>query len=320
MSGAALHAGPPGAGRAGSLLPQPPGGNGPGAVLALLAHVGLVLALTHAVDWRNQKPEVLSAELWAAVPEAAAPAPTPAPPPPPPPAPPPPAPAPVPAPPVAAPAPPPPAPPPDIVLEQERQRQAELRRAQQEAEAERRRQAAERKAQAEKERAEKAEADKRRAEQQQAERLAAQRKAEEERRKAEAEERAEEERLAQQREANLRRIMGQAAAQGTAPGTGTGARSAGPSAGYAAKIVNAVRPQIKFSGTLPPDAVATVEVTAAPGGSIIARKLLKSSGHPAWDAAVMRAIERTERLPRDTDGRVPSPVVIDFRWGDQSER
>ncbi|RYF35984.1 MAG: protein TolA, partial [Comamonadaceae bacterium] len=38
-----------------------------------------------------------------------------------------------------------------------------------------------------------------------------------------------------------------------------------------------------------------------------------SSGSPAWDEAVQRALERTGSLPRDVDGRVPSPVVIGFR-------
>jgi len=41
--------------------------------------------------------------------------------------------------------------------------------------------------------------------------------------------------------------------------------------------------------------------------------LLKSSGHKGWDDAVLKALEKTEKLPRDTDGRVPSPMVITFR-------
>jgi colicin import membrane protein len=61
-----------------SLLPRPPGGNGPGAALALLAHAGLILALTTVVDWRTRDPEAVSAELWAAVPQVAAPPPAPA--------------------------------------------------------------------------------------------------------------------------------------------------------------------------------------------------------------------------------------------------
>jgi colicin import membrane protein len=58
---------------------------------------------------------------------------------------------------------------------------------------------------------------------------------------------------------------------------------------------------------------ATVEVRAAPDGTIIGKRLLKSSGVPSWDEAVLRAIDKTEILPRDTDGRVPSSFEISFR-------
>ncbi|MDO9612682.1 MAG: TonB C-terminal domain-containing protein, partial [Serpentinimonas sp.] len=37
------------------------------------------------------------------------------------------------------------------------------------------------------------------------------------------------------------------------------------------------------------------------------------SGHAGWDAAVLRAIERTGRLPRDIDGRVPGVLILGFR-------
>jgi colicin import membrane protein len=39
-----------------ALLPQPIGGTGPGAALALLVHLGLALALTTAVNWRTKDP------------------------------------------------------------------------------------------------------------------------------------------------------------------------------------------------------------------------------------------------------------------------
>jgi colicin import membrane protein len=41
--------------------------------------------------------------------------------------------------------------------------------------------------------------------------------------------------------------------------------------------------------------------------------LVKRSGHPDWDEAVLRAIDRTSSLPRDTDGRVPPVLLISFR-------
>ena len=59
--------------------------------------------------------------------------------------------------------------------------------------------------------------------------------------------------------------------------------------------------------------VASVEVKVAPDGTIVGRRLTRSSGVPAWDEAVLRAIDKTEVLPRDVDGRVPPSMLIDFR-------
>jgi colicin import membrane protein len=54
-------------------------------------------------------------------------------------------------------------------------------------------------------------------------------------------------------------------------------------------------------------------VRAAPDGTVISKRLLQSSGSKVWDDAVLRAIERTEVLPRDTDGRAPPQFEIGFR-------
>jgi colicin import membrane protein len=278
------------------LLPQSPGGNGPGVVLALLVHAMLLLALTTAVNWRTQTPEVVSAELWASVPQIAAPAPPPQ------------QPAPTPAPtPVS---PPQPAPPPrvdpvmpevDIAVERARQKKAEAdrKRAEEAAEAEKKRVAAA--------------ADKKRAEDDKRKLEADRKKREQEAREAKAEE----EKLAQQREANLRRMMGQAGAvtsgSNATSGTGTAAQNAAPSAAYTGRLIARIRPNIVYTGDAPPSATAEVEVTAAPAGTIISRRLSKSSGHPEWDEAVLRAIDRTPSLPRDTDGRVPDRLTIAFK-------
>jgi len=48
-------------------------------------------------------------------------------------------------------------------------------------------------------------------------------------------------------------------------------------------------------------------------GTITSRKLVRSSGNDAWDDAVLRAIDKTETLPRDTDGRVPPIMQIEFK-------
>jgi colicin import membrane protein len=41
--------------------------------------------------------------------------------------------------------------------------------------------------------------------------------------------------------------------------------------------------------------------------------LLASSGSQAWDDAVLRAIDRTEVLPLDEKGKIPSVMDIGFR-------
>lgn len=79
------------------------------------------------------------------------------------------------------------------------------------------------------------------------------------------------------------------------------------------RIKARILPNIVFTDSVDGNPKATVEVRAAPDGTIIGRRLVKSSGVKAYDDAVLRAIDKTEVLPRDTDGRVPSSFEIDFR-------
>jgi len=119
--------------------------------------------------------------------------------------------------------------------------------------------------------------------------------------------------LEAQRQKNLQRIAGLAGASGGPSATGTALKSAGPSASYAGRIKARIKPNIVFTEDINGNPTAEVKVRTAPEGSIIGRKLLKSSGNKAWDDAVLRAIDKTEALPRDTDGRVPPVLVISFR-------
>jgi len=258
------------------LRPQRPAGLGRGALLALLVHGGLLLALALGVSWRASEPTGATAELWAAVPEAAAPAAV-APPPEP----------------VQRPL---PVAKPEAKAEPVPSRDADIavEKAKREREKER-----------EREREAKAEAEKKRVQLQQ----------EEQRKKlvaAEKAEKAEQERLEKLRQDTLKRIQGQAGATGGPTATGSAARDAGPSASYAGRIIAKVKPNIVLTETVAGSPRAEVEVRAAPDGTIIGRRLVKSSGNKDWDDAVLRAIDRTEILPRDTDGRVPSPITIGF--------
>lgn len=282
------------------LLPQPPGGLLPAAGLALLAHAALVLALTLAVQWRASAPEAVTAELWSAVPQVAAPAP-----PPPTPAPPPPTPAPRPEPAPPAPKIEPAPPDPQIAIAQAK---AERERVERE--------------KAEKVKKEKAAQDKAERDKAEKERVRKEREAEADRKaKAEAakreqqakEQKAEEARLAEQRQKNLERLMGQAGASSTGTPGATAAQSSGPSASYTGKLIAAIKPNIVFTDTISGNPAAEVEVRAGPSGSILSRRLVRSSGNKDWDEAVLRAIDRTGTLPRDVDGRVPSTIIMAFR-------
>lgn len=262
-------------------MPQPPGGNGAGMALAVLVHAGLAVALTVSVDWRASTPEIVSAELWAAVPQVAAPQAEPVPQP---------APTPV----LAPPPPPPVAAQPteaDIAIERAERKKQEAERKKAEAEAERKKERDREQAEADRKKREKAE------------------KAE-----ALAREKAEEDRLTQQRDENLRRLMAQAGGGTGAPGsTGTAARDAAPSATYAGKIVAAVRRNIVFTGAAATEATTEVEVRTAPAGTILSARIVKASAHKDWDEAVMRGLEKTGKLPPDTDGRVPATLLLVFK-------
>jgi colicin import membrane protein len=259
--------------------PPTPGGMGRGAMLALLVHAGLLVAIAFGVSWRSSEPAGTTAELWAAVPQAAAPAAVE----------PPPLPKPLPkVEPKPVEAPPPPKP---------ETRDADIA--------------------VEKAKAEKAQRE--REEIEQAKKLQAEREAERKRKEAEREkreaaerQRQQEEQAAKQRDDNLKRILGQAGATGAPQSTGTAQREAGPSASYAGKIIARVRPNIVLTESVPPTLRAVVEVRAAPDGTITSRRLVKSSGNPTWDEAVLRAIDRTGDLPKDDNGRVPSSIEIGF--------
>jgi colicin import membrane protein len=149
------------------------------------------------------------------------------------------------------------------------------------------------------ERAEREKAEREKAEKERAEKLKREEEAREKRLAALAE---------KQRKDQLERMIGQA---GGAP-SGTAAQNAGPSASYAGRVIAKVKPKIIKLASVPDSAEAEVEVRAAPDGTIVGRKLVKSSGHRAWDDAVLRAIDSTGTLPRDVDGRVPSPIVLVF--------
>ncbi len=311
--------------------PPPMAGLGRSLVLAVLAHAILLAALTWGVNWKNETFSVTAeAELWSAVPQEAAPKL-------------------VEVPPELAPEPaqtvvktllpPPPKvevqpvlPDPAIALEQEKRRlQKEKQQAQERLEKEKQARLQQAKLKQEKLDREKAqrEADKLQAKRQQEKEAkeAKTRKATEDKKLADSkkklEQAAERKQAAQaaeeaqkmeaQRQANLKRMAGLAGATGADNAAGTAQRSSGPSASYAGRIRASIKPNIILLDDIVGNPVAEVEVRTAPDGTIVNRKLLKTSGEKSWDDAVLKAIDKTAILPKDVDGRVPPVLVISFR-------
>ena len=279
-----------------AFMPRAPIGLGRGLLLALVAHALLIVALSLGVNWRVSPPEGVEAELWAAVPQIAAPR-------------------------AAEPEPPPPQPMkpvptpepvkpvvkealvPDAQIAIEKAKRLEDKRKKELAE----QVAADKLAKQRKDEADKAKADK----------LAEQkRKDEADKAKTELAAKKQEAALAKAREAQMQRIVSLAGATGDANATGTALQNAGPSASYIGRIKGRIRPNVSFPDTIPGNPKVEVDVRLAPDGRIMSSRIVKASGVREWDDAVLRAIERTEVLPRDEYGKVPPALIIEYQLGE----
>lgn len=274
--------------------------------LALVAHALLMAALTWGVHWKkDEEPVSFEAELWSAVPREAAPrAVQPPPPPPEPEAKPEPKPAPRPEP---KPAPPPPEP---VV------KQADIATAQKKKQEEKKRELEEKRAEELKKKAE--EKRQEALERKQEEKKLADAKKKEDAKKQDQERKAAEDLRADRaaaaaREDQMRRIMGQAGASGSPEARGSAQQSSGPSSGYGSKVAARIRPNIRYTEEFPRSLRTEIEVRALSDGTITSRRVVDSSGNAAWDDAALKAIDRTGSLPRDVDGRVPSPIIVVVR-------
>jgi colicin import membrane protein len=298
--------------------PPPPAGTGRSLGASLFVHFLLMVALTAGIQWKQDNSLSVEAELWSAVPQAAAPKPVdveppPAPPPPPP------------APKQAAVKPPPPAPDreAEIALAKRRKQLDDEKKLQEQKEADRRKKEELKKAEDKKAKL-KAEEEKRKLDAKREEEERKLKERHDKERKDKEAKKLQEQKDAKQaaddakkldaiRKENMKRIAGLAGATGDENATGTAQRASGPSDSYGGRIRAKIKPNITFTEDVVGNSPAEVEVRCAPDGTIVGRKLVKSSGNAAWDNAVLKAIDKTEVLPRDTDGRVHSPLIISFR-------
>lgn len=270
--------------------------------LAVAVHVALLVFFWIGIDWQNQTPVAIKAEIWdmqakEAAPLPPEPEPTPQPKPEPKPV--------VKETPKAEPAKPEP-PKVDIALEKEKKRKEQERKdklaqeekekklkqkAEQEKQEKLDKQLAAKKAEQQK----KAEADKKRVQDQRDAELSEKRRAEE-----------------------LRRLTG---AIGSG-GSGQAAKSQGSGradGAYADKIRAKIRSNTVF--IVPPELSGNpqveYDVELLPDGSLRGLHLRKSSGLPGFDEAVKRAIERSQPFPPDQSGSVPGRLTVVHKPKDQ---
>jgi len=283
--------------------------------LAAAMHAALFALLWFGVRWQNQTPVAVEAEIWSPQPQEAAPRPQPQP-------------EPVkqaepkPAPPVAAKPEPKPQPvekpmeKPDIALEQEKKKRRLEEQAREREEkaradkmAEEKRRADIAKAEAAKKQAAKEKADT-------AKRLAqaeAQKKAEAEKKRRQ--EAADKEMLAKARDEEMKRITGGVTGTG---GSGSAAKSQGARAdsSYTQRVGAKIKSNTIYD--VPEDMAGNppveYQVELLPDGSLRGTpKKLKSSGIAGFDAAVLRAIEKSQPFPPDKSGSVPSGFTLSHR-------
>ncbi len=265
--------------------------------MAIVAHALLLAVLALGVQWkRDTTPVTVEAELWSALPVQAAPAlPEPRP---------------VETKPIATPIakepttpPVPTAPDPKIAIAKEKAKLLQEKQLQQEREKEalKARQAKEEKEAREKEKREKLARDKKILQDQQ--------KVQSAKAEADAKKVAELRKLQIER---MNRMADQVTGSGDANSSGTAKQSSGPSASYGGRIRARIKPNITYTESPVGNPTAEVEVRTSPDGTIISRKLIKTSGVKSWDDAVLNAIDKTEVLPRDVDGRVPPSLTLVF--------
>ncbi len=111
----------------------------------------------------------------------------------------------------------------------------------------------------------------------------------------------------------MNRING---ATGAASATGDAARSTGQRGdpGYSALIKAKIDSNKSYIGdtNVAGNPRVTFKVTQLPTGEIIGIKMTKSSGIPAYDAAMENAISKSSPLPRNKDGSVIRELDLEF--------
>ncbi|CAE6809072.1 hypothetical protein R70006_05675 [Paraburkholderia domus] len=135
---------------------------------------------------------------------------------------------------------------------------------------------------------------------------------------AQADAAAQAKKLDAERRARLAQMQGSAGGEGSTgnglakSGTGSGSGGTATSPGYADKVRRVVRPNISWGGET--EGLETViSVRCSPTGTLLDAQISRSSGNSAWDDAALRAVQRSNPMPQDIDGKTPTSFKITLR-------
>ncbi len=109
----------------------------------------------------------------------------------------------------------------------------------------------------------------------------------------------------------LAKVSGEQAADGVAQAAQTQGTPA-TDTGYAEKVGRRVRPNIVWAGGVVAEE-AVVAVRCSPTGTLLSATITNSSGNEQWDAAALRAVQRSDPFPVDSNGRAPAEFTIAMR-------
>ncbi|PMS12599.1 cell envelope integrity protein TolA [Trinickia caryophylli] len=123
--------------------------------------------------------------------------------------------------------------------------------------------------------------------------------------------------LDQERRARLAQLQGLAGDSPTGNGlakggTGTGSGGTAASAGYADKVKRRVRPNIVWAGETQ-GLETVIAVRCSPTGTLLSATIQRGSGNAQWDDAALRAVQRSDPMPLDDNGRAPASFTITMR-------
>ncbi len=101
---------------------------------------------------------------------------------------------------------------------------------------------------------------------------------------------------------------------GAPTSTGRDQQTSGPRGrdSYIARLVTAIRSQMRYPGSASGNPMATIRIEQLPNGEVTGVTVTRSSGVPAFDDAIERAVRAASPLPRDEQGKVERELNVNY--------